>query len=337
MASKRRNMFHKNKTQETTEEGPHYMRFNATHIHDFENMAQDSPRLVALVRRKYLHPPPPLADNLTEQLIGPLQRDGIYVECGAGSVDGSLSRWLEVRLGWRGLLTQAHPVDYALLVTQQRPRSHVANVCISPTQYPKQAWFRNSSTEVGSSSRLLGLSPVQCFSLYSLLLAYNTTSVDLLIFNRLNAQLQVLKTLPFDYIKVKVILLLSRGDESFSGEEDPCCSAGVHHLLESKRFKPASRFDHTCYNGSLQAPDSNSTFKTTVPQRVCCFGYGSWQLCLKKVPQTVLTHRYLVWELPTQDNSILSSLFQLGSLMLDLPGANDVKVYVSTCLKRSAG
>lgn len=57
------------------------------------------------------------------------------MECGSnGSGD---TEWLERAQNWRGLLTQPHPDNFAHLLQVERSRSHLAQVCISPTVYPK--------------------------------------------------------------------------------------------------------------------------------------------------------------------------------------------------------
>ena len=63
----------------------------------------------------------------------------MFMECGSdGHGD---TEWLEKVLSWRGLLTQPHPESFSYLHKIERSKSHLAQVCISPTIHPKHVSY----------------------------------------------------------------------------------------------------------------------------------------------------------------------------------------------------
>ncbi|KAG8275381.1 protein Star-like [Homalodisca vitripennis] len=190
---------------------------------DFQNVAQEDPQLIAFIREHHLRPPPRLHSkrvNLDVEAIPEIgelfgwKKGGVFVEGGAYRHNSSSeTEWLERALQWRGLLIQPDPQDFRLLLSRNRTRSHAANVCLSPTPNPKQVSFREVPKNVSDPQ----LTKVHCFPLYSLLLAYNTTTIDFLSLKAEKAELQVLKTLPFSRVRIKVISVLNPPDDKQYG------------------------------------------------------------------------------------------------------------------------
>ncbi|XP_014284513.1 uncharacterized protein [Halyomorpha halys] len=228
--------------------GRHYIEFNASNIWDFEESPQDSVELIKLIKNEYIFPPIAytLLQNYTGkpsvQILNIFQKKqfGVFMECGSdGSGD---TEWLEKVQSWRGLLTQPHPDNFAHLLTAERSRAHLAQVCISPTVYPKHAFFRHVSQNES-------LSAIPCFPLYSLMRAYNTSHLDLLSLNEVTAPLQVLKSLPVGRVRIKVISIRNPEVNDSKDYEDMCCDPDLVNFLEKWGYKASSCVNNnpTCY------------------------------------------------------------------------------------------
>lgn len=199
--------------------------FNFTQDLDFSSVGQDNPQFIAYVRAVHLQSPLPSKKSFEMPKINPQSLlvarlldnkvNGSFVEAGAyGHGKPSSTEWLEVALGWRGLLIQADPWDFLVLRHQKRNKSTSVHACLSPTQYPKEVTFR----QVPGSESLTGGHPtftrVKCFPLFSLLLAANMTKIDYLSLDAEGAEIRVLKTLPMDLVEIKVISVEKKADES---------------------------------------------------------------------------------------------------------------------------
>lgn len=192
---------------------------------DFHNVAQEDPQLVSYIREKHLRPPPspqPFTAGQTTYKAVPVpeiaqlfkwKKGGVFIEGGAYRHNGtSETEWLEKSLDWRGLLIQPDPQDFNILLSRNRTKSHAANVCLSPTPNPKQVSFRQPPINQSEQDTTV-LIRVQCFPLYSLLLAYNATTIDFLSLSAEKAEFQVLKTLPFSRVRIKVISVLNAPED----------------------------------------------------------------------------------------------------------------------------
>uniref|UniRef100_T1HNN8 Uncharacterized protein n=2 Tax=Rhodnius prolixus TaxID=13249 RepID=T1HNN8_RHOPR len=234
----------------------HYIHFNSTYIWDFEDCGQESPKLIHLIRTEYMESSrmniskqTSVADQFNRKIRPSLQllkifkkkKHGIFFELGANrdlDAPPSETEWLTTHLHWHGLLTQPNPDIYRGVLKFARPKTLTAQVCISPTIYVKHAFFK-----VGGGSANSSLIPVPCFPLYSLMRAYNTTFLDLLVLNKVNAPLQVLKTLPLSQVRVQVIGLINHGlnevvDLGIDNDlEDLCCSEDLANILENRGYK----------------------------------------------------------------------------------------------------
>ena len=70
---------------------------------------------------------------------------------------------------------------------------------------------------------------MQCFPLFSLLLAIGNPSVDLLSLDIEGAEYKVLQTLPWDRVDIRAISV----ETQFAGESMPGSRADIHRLLTS--------------------------------------------------------------------------------------------------------
>ncbi|ODM94854.1 Protein Star [Orchesella cincta] len=157
---------------------------------------------------------------------------GFFVEC--GGLDGetrSNTLFMEMHLGWKGLLVEADPNNYMQLLTKNR-KSWSSNTCLSIKPHPHQANFiqdfnqgkilegnpdgSESVVPVFTDRELMRGGPqdmapyqtvvkVQCMPLFSLLAAMNVSVVDYFSLDVEGNELQVLKTIPFDKILIKTL------------------------------------------------------------------------------------------------------------------------------------
>lgn len=148
------------------------------------------------------------------------QRNGFYVECGA--LDGetrSNTLYMERKLGWKGLLVEADPKNFKLLLRKNRHAWSI-NVCLNDKTTKSQVVFkpqfnvgqinRDLTGKVVSSkngelkSKTDGV-VVDCFPLHAILLAMNVTKVDYFSLDVEGAELEVLHSIPFDLIDIRTL------------------------------------------------------------------------------------------------------------------------------------
>ncbi|KAK3880717.1 hypothetical protein Pcinc_014809 [Petrolisthes cinctipes] len=199
--------------------------------HDLAGAPQHHPDLVTYIKQLHLLTPhkgpyqlhnPNITDfsqngqskKVEEILKG--KRGGVFVE--AGAYDGeSLSNtlYLEQQLGWHGLLVEPDPWNFWSLRKKGR-KAHAVQACLSPSPFPREVTFKQSDTmghiaSVGEEGSRRGIfTRVKCFPLYSLLLALNTTHVHFLSLDVEGAELQVLKTVPWERVTIDVICVEHR-------------------------------------------------------------------------------------------------------------------------------
>lgn len=190
-------------------------------------VAMDDPRVISRLQQKFLVPPPDPAshhlklDNadLVDSSMGQAalirrilryKKNGFFVECGA--LDGetrSNSLYFERYLNWTGLLIEADPLNFAEILTKNR-HAWLSPTCLSKNSYPEIVSFEQRS----NLGRISQLSPgserpnhvdVQCFPLYSYMLALNVTHIDYFSLDVEGDELDVLKAVPFDKINIETL------------------------------------------------------------------------------------------------------------------------------------
>lgn len=160
------------------------------------------------------------------------QKSGFFIE--AGAYDGEMlsnSLYFEKEKGWSGLLVEPNPDTLAELLHKKR-RAIVFPRCLSTKTTPEVIQFDAAGLLGGIihkgrnpggivlDSEIFGDIPthetstynrrtvkMQCFPLYSVLLALGNPTVDLFSLDIEGAELQVLKTIPWDKVKVRVLLI----------------------------------------------------------------------------------------------------------------------------------
>lgn len=192
---------------------------------------QDDPDLVRIVREKYLLTPSLQSYNLesnpdfdtsmgqadaVRQILHE-KRNGFFVECGA--LDGetrSNSLILERQFGWEGVLIEGDLVNL-MQCRDKRRKAWLVPACLSTQMSSMHVPFR-SWGNIGSivddkelpKDNLSQQDPekvinVTCVPFYTIMLALNRTTVDYFSLDVEGNELDILKTIPFKEMDIKVI------------------------------------------------------------------------------------------------------------------------------------
>ncbi|XP_046638252.1 uncharacterized protein LOC124316381 [Daphnia pulicaria] len=194
-------------------------------------LQQDHPCVIRLIRNNYLRLPAPNSlpyqldnpavidpsDGQSKDILGILanQTSGFFIEC--GGYDGeylSNTLYMERSLSWSGLLIEADKKSYSLLLSRNR-KAYSLPTCISTKPYPTQVTF-NGTVGVGGSvieqidaatsdNSVDGVYAVQCFPLYSILLAVGRTHVDYFSLDVEGSEYKMLKTIPWSKVNIKTL------------------------------------------------------------------------------------------------------------------------------------
>lgn len=184
---------------------------------------QDDPRLVRLIRDYYLVPPSTEPYNLDAPYRLDYSRGqtpivdsrlnftegGFYVECGGLNGErGSNSLFFEKNRKWNGLLVEADPINFEMLIKKHR-KAFIINACLNTEKHPGIRTFKQAQ----NTGRIVenkqqppkGEVNVQCFPLYSILLALNRTTIDFFSLDVEGAEIPVMETIPFDKVDIKIM------------------------------------------------------------------------------------------------------------------------------------
>lgn len=232
--------------------------FNYTDDADLINgpsIQVDDPALIQKIRQKFLIPPSKDEYNLERPFIFDTsmgqgerirrilnyRRNGFFIECGA--LDGetrSNTLYFERYLNWTGLLIEADPFNFAQMLKKNR-RSWLSPSCLSVTGYPTIVSFEQNKNVGKISDKPRGYSEpgfvdVQCFPLYSYLLALNISRVDYFSLDIEGSELEVLETVPFD--KIDILTLSVEFIHGKKGKE------ALQEFMEKKGYVVESEVTH---------------------------------------------------------------------------------------------
>lgn len=187
----------------------------------------DDSRLIELIRDYYLvapsnkpysldHPDSldnsrgqaPIIDNMLKY-----KENGFYVESGA--YDGEiLSNTLlfERMRNWNGVLVEPNPDVFKKLMKKNR-NAYAINACLSTEPYPTKKVLTGTSLQAKVLSQKSSKKRkqkkqqklVQCFPLYSILLALNQTSIDYFSLDVEGDEKGVLGTIPWQKVKIDML------------------------------------------------------------------------------------------------------------------------------------
>lgn len=189
-----------------------------------EKYVMSDPRLVNKLKTKFLLSPSTEPYNLESSDVDPSMgqatevrrvlkdmKNGFFIECGA--LDGetrSNTLFMERYLDWTGLLIEADPLNVYDMLKKHR-KAYVSPSCLSVHPYATVVRFEQnknmgkiSEPDDGEdiSKRYVD---VQCFPLFTYLLAMNITTVDYFSLDVEGSELQVLQTIPFDQVNIRTL------------------------------------------------------------------------------------------------------------------------------------
>jgi len=141
--------------------------------------------------------------------------NGFFVE--AGAYDGehfSNTLTLERELNWSGILIEGDPLIYPYLKKKHR-KAWISNACLSPSARPQLVDFNHAvnydvASKIGNPTKILSTwtkFEVQCFPIYAILAAVNVSVVDYFSLDVEGIEMQVLESIPFDRVLIKVFSL----------------------------------------------------------------------------------------------------------------------------------
>lgn len=205
-------------------------------------LKQDDPKLIQIIKDKYLIPPSTEEYNFTvpvnelnyggqytqpttidRQIFDNKLRNGFFVEAGASNGE-LISNTLhyEIRRGWNGLLVEPNPDLFKDLKAKNR-KAWLINSCFSTKDTPEVIKF--DAAGVFGGIEYEGKQPgelpfmsndeyfkdikrrtiqMQCFPVYSILQALGNPTVHYFSLDIEGAETMVLKTIPFDKVDIKV-------------------------------------------------------------------------------------------------------------------------------------
>lgn len=222
---------------DTTEIRHQQFRLNMSRDYDLMGVPQDNPALVKYVRdihmKKYpmtfmrnanapvehlnftnRHELTPEMAHFVSDLLGK-KRFGTFFQSLTGISESMMTApWLAETMNWGGYLVEPDPRKYFALRKQNafRPNVQVIHACLSPNTYPKEVTLHHDDdSEVRINSVLdeeEWFHPrVKCFPVYTLMLAVNRTAIDVMSLGCQGQELQILQTIPFDRVHIKVITI----------------------------------------------------------------------------------------------------------------------------------
>jgi len=150
--------------------------------------------------------------------------NGVFIE--AGAWDGeylSNTLHLEINYNWTGLLVEPNQEAFDLLMKRRRMAAGL-HCCFSVHRYPERVQFdaadvfggiqgKDGEEETLEKQRkslpkdMRSQYPVQCFPLYSVILATGMDRIDLLSLDIEGAEQSVLETVPWDEVDIGMVIL----------------------------------------------------------------------------------------------------------------------------------
>lgn len=133
--------------------------------------------------------------------------NGVFVE--AGAWDGeqySNTLLLEKELGWTGLLVEPNPPIYNKILEKNR-KSYVINSCLSTSPHPEMLELQAYGTGSRTVQNSKGTNKIECFPLYSLLLAMGQTKIDFFSLDVETVEAKVLRTIPWNKVQIELVTI----------------------------------------------------------------------------------------------------------------------------------
>jgi len=203
-------------------------------------------------------------------------RDGFFIE--AGATDGetkSNTLFFELTQNWTGLLVEPLPYNLA----GKNRKAFISPVCLSTKTRPEIVKFdlhafRDDNKKPISMGGIVSdevqgseIYKVQCIPLYSLLLAMGNPTVNYFILDIEGAELQVLRTIPWDKVDIEVLSV----ETDLAGKVLEGSRQEIVELMESVGY---TRYDHrNNFNSVTGQPQDDMFVRNDVVKKYGVQGY----------------------------------------------------------------
>ncbi|KAL7634442.1 UNVERIFIED_CONTAM: hypothetical protein RMT77_014819 [Armadillidium vulgare] len=146
------------------------------------------------------------------------QIGGTFIEAGAFDGEGlSNTLILEQKLNWTGLLIEPNPYNYRSIPYKNR-KCHSINCCISTTTRASKLKMSNNgliSSIIEPNTKNFyppgkkptGFFTANCYPLYSIMVAANLMTLDLLSIDLEGVEFRVLQTIPWHLVDIKSVII----------------------------------------------------------------------------------------------------------------------------------
>jgi len=175
-------------------------------------------------------------------------KNGFFIEAGAfDSETNSDTLYFEINHNWTGLLVEPHPLAFHRGLSKHRKATSV-QTCLSTSgevetfNFDMTGSVRNESTRESMSGLVTHVNEktiqMQCFPLYTLLLAMGNPTVHFFSLDIEGAEFPVLRTIPWDKVDIRVLTVESHlAGRIYSGTRAELInymeSVGYQHLPDA--------------------------------------------------------------------------------------------------------
>jgi hypothetical protein len=147
------------------------------------------------------------------------RRKGFFVECGASNGETfSNTLTLEMRFDWDGLLIEANPNLFKILLGKGR-KAYSLNACLSITNETKRMAFYPAGLLGGlqegfdsSHKKAIGFTQttpetkyITCYPLQDVMAAFGRDHIDYFSLDVEGPEVPILRTIPFEHLKIDVM------------------------------------------------------------------------------------------------------------------------------------
>ncbi|XP_023321595.1 uncharacterized protein LOC111696271 [Eurytemora carolleeae] len=170
-------------------------------------------------------------------------KNGFFIEAGADDFESdSNSVYFELKHDWSGILVEPNPTIFTLGLSKGR-KAWSAGTCLGLTDKPSISHFSQKAIEDG----MAGLVPeendnsfkIQCFPLYSLILATGNRTVNYLSLDIEGAEFQVLKSIPWNKVDIEVLTV----ETNHAGQIFPGSQEELRQYMKEKGYVLAYTVD----------------------------------------------------------------------------------------------
>jgi len=167
-------------------------------------------------------------------------KDGFFIEAGADDFETDSNTLLfELHHNWTGILVEPNPTIFPKGFSKQR-KVWGSSTCLAIQPRPHVSPFSQKVTMGGMAGLVSEADEqsydMQCFPLYSLILATGNRTVNYLSLDIEGAEFLVLKTIPWDKVDIEVISL----ETNHVGEVFPGSQREVREYLEERGYVMAA-------------------------------------------------------------------------------------------------